>query len=309
MRALSGCLWACLLAGLSTGCVDDPGREPVSGGTNALDVCAQSLNGALCSDNQPCTSNDVCLDGKCIGTPAADGTVCTDGNVCTHDDQCLAAICVGLPSADGAACTDDDACTALDTCQQGRCQPGAPTVCDDGDSCTIDTCAPSVGCLFSPRDCAVPADAAIDSAIDAMTPDVMTPDAGDMPDAAVDAGPDGAPADGSGQADVRPEVDVDVDAAGPDAAGPDAADTGEADGGADTGPDAEPSDGRDAGADLVETPPDLRARGGGCNCATATAPGGGRPALATLALAVAWTMARRKKRARGREICAGARRR
>src|SRR6185436_20565896 len=37
-----------------------------------------------------------------------------------------------------------------DTCAEGTCQPGFPTICDDGNVCTTDSCDPKTGiCDFA----------------------------------------------------------------------------------------------------------------------------------------------------------------
>lgn len=49
-----------------------------------------------------------------------------------------------------ADCSDNNHCTGVETCSDGACQPGTPLVCNDGDSCTLDTCAPATGtCAFA----------------------------------------------------------------------------------------------------------------------------------------------------------------
>jgi len=55
---------------------------------------------------------------------------------------------------EGKVCDDKDPCTHGDTCQQGKCK-GTAYQCDDGLSCTTDTCtgtgpAPG-GCTFTPK--------------------------------------------------------------------------------------------------------------------------------------------------------------
>jgi len=98
-----------------------------------------------CDDGDACTQNDTCIDGIC--TPG-DPTVCNDGNVCTDDSCEPDSGCVFL-SNDGG-CDDDDACTEGDHCQGGLCLPGDPVVCDDGNTCTTDSCSPQNGCVYVP---------------------------------------------------------------------------------------------------------------------------------------------------------------
>ncbi|MHC5111994.1 MAG: hypothetical protein ACYTHJ_19195 [Planctomycetota bacterium] len=93
--------------------------------------------GAACSDDDPCTTSDVCSDkGQCVGT-AVD---------CSGDrDQCNTATCNGTtgdcditPVVDGTACEDGDDCTTNDTCQSGTCEGGLPNACVAPEPATAD---------------------------------------------------------------------------------------------------------------------------------------------------------------------------
>jgi MYXO-CTERM domain-containing protein len=272
-------LWLLAATGLAAGaCVEGPAPEEL----NALDVCVLANDGDLCDDHQPCTDPDLCVAMKCVGTPVANRTRCTDGNVCTSGDVCMAAVCVGTVLPDGTSCTDGDPCTDPDVCQLGVCQPGGPAICDDGDACTLDSCMSGIGCVFSPRECTMPVDARVDTPPDIgadlgadatsdARSDASSPDVGDaLPEAGI--------ADGGGRdvGDAAMAVDA-IDAGG----GGDAA---------------------DANADLVETPPDLRARGGGCQC---TLGGDDRvvvvaPAPLAFALALLATLTLRRRRRKDR---------
>jgi hypothetical protein len=285
-------VWAVVWAGLApVSCVEPPATAE----QEVLDVCALANNGDLCDDHQACTYPDVCMNKKCVGMPVADGTPCTDGNACTMNDHCSFGVCMGTVQADGTACTDGDPCTDPDVCEQGACQPGGPLVCDDGNACTIDSCQTGVGCVFSPRDCGLLPDAGSDA--------MMTmPDSGGA-DALVDLVGDVSVADG--QLPDAPPVDTGADTAAPDAgadAGPPGMDAAiDADAGSDAGADAEPGV-LDAAVDLMGTPPDLRARGGGCACAVE---GAGRgEAWLSLALVIAAILVgagRKSARTRGRQ--------
>ncbi|MSP92469.1 MAG: hypothetical protein EXR79_11830 [Myxococcales bacterium] len=82
---------------------------------------------------------------------------CNDANACT-DDFCAAKLgCKHPVRPDGAPCSDDFACTVLDACATGACKPGklaagcvckpgASGGCNDGNACTIDSCAATAGC-------------------------------------------------------------------------------------------------------------------------------------------------------------------
>jgi hypothetical protein len=131
--------------------------------------------GEPCDDGDRCTASSTCFAGTsgglvCRGTPV----VCDDGDPCTHDDcDPQTGLCVTSPvpcddgdpctvdacgphgecvhtAALGAACDDRDRCTLGETCQaDGRCAGGVPAVCDDGLSCTVDSCDTSKGCVFT----------------------------------------------------------------------------------------------------------------------------------------------------------------
>jgi hypothetical protein len=47
-------------------------------------------------------------------------------------------------------CDDANVCNGSETCQAGVCIPGSNLTCDDGNPCTIDTCEPVPGCVFTP---------------------------------------------------------------------------------------------------------------------------------------------------------------
>ena len=161
--------------------------------------------------------------------------------------------------------------------QTGRCDP-----------CTIDMCAPTIGCVFSTRDC-VSVDASLDGAPDAVGTDATTTPV----EAGSEAGLDTSANDGD---DAAPIIDAQDD----QSVGPDAVDaTTQVDAGQGAVVDAE-ADARDGAVDLAETPPDLRARGGGCNCALAHAGGAGDASVPSLlAMVVGLVLGRRRASRRG----------
>ena len=102
-------------------------------------------NGLPCDDGDPCTADDECADGICTGT----SLICDDGNPCTtdacrHDDGA----CQFLPRE--GPCDDGSLCTTGDFCQDGHCV-GQGLACDDGNPCTVDSCAEG-GCVSTIQD-------------------------------------------------------------------------------------------------------------------------------------------------------------
>jgi hypothetical protein len=95
-------------------------------------------DGSTCSDQNVCTSGDVCQLGQCRGTPVS----CADQNECTNDTCDPVAGCRSAPVADGTSCNDESPCTKNDRCIGGVCK-GEGLSCDDGNPCTKDNCNPA----------------------------------------------------------------------------------------------------------------------------------------------------------------------
>ena len=114
---------------------------------DAKDGCTNKPIEGVCSDNNACTVGDACADGKCNPGTAKD---CIDKNPCTTD-ACAAesGACqhVGLP-LNGTPCdADGTLCTQGGACQGGKCLGGKLLSCDDGNTCTGDSCDATKGCV------------------------------------------------------------------------------------------------------------------------------------------------------------------
>jgi len=106
--------------------------------------CLASAVSATCDDANPCTTSDACAAGSCKGKALADGAPCQDALPCRIGAKCTAAVCMASAvTADGTPCDDGNHCTESDACAKGSCR-GAPRVCDDGDTCTLDACNPAL---------------------------------------------------------------------------------------------------------------------------------------------------------------------
>ena len=123
-------------------------------GCSAATGCTFTPILGTCSDNSECTIADTCVQGACKGSALGPGD-CLDGNPCTTDwcDDYVG--CTHAPSL--AACDDGDLCTKGDFCNGGACLPGTIVCpcefnsdCDDGNTCTIDSCKVGVGCSNAP---------------------------------------------------------------------------------------------------------------------------------------------------------------
>ncbi|PIQ87402.1 MAG: hypothetical protein COV74_00845, partial [Candidatus Omnitrophica bacterium CG11_big_fil_rev_8_21_14_0_20_45_26] len=93
-----------------------------------------------CSDGIFCNGTEVCRDGICQPSE----TLPCPGGVC---DETLAQ-CWGRCSLNDD-CDDDNPCNGKEVCQEGGvCGPGELVECDDGNSCTKDSCDPvTANCL------------------------------------------------------------------------------------------------------------------------------------------------------------------
>ncbi len=125
-----------------------------------------AVEGQGCEDGNACTTGDSCAASACkAGPPKA----CNDGDACTVDACEAKTGCTTAPAAtcdDKNSCTDDSCnaktgcsatanskacdadgnpCTA-DQCAGGKCTPGGPAACDDGNACTDNACEPKTGC-------------------------------------------------------------------------------------------------------------------------------------------------------------------
>lgn len=97
----------------------------------------------VCDDQSLCTTDSCAPLVGCVYTNA-----CDDHNVCTEDTCDPQVGCGHDPVPDGTACPDADLCNGDETCAAGTCAAGPPLVCDDGDACSVDTCAALSGCSF-----------------------------------------------------------------------------------------------------------------------------------------------------------------
>ena len=105
--------------------------------------CQQVIVAGPCDDGDPCTFEDQCVNGECVGGGMV---VCNDGNPCT-DDQC-GPLGECIHNANAGGCDDGDACTTGDHCEDTICTHDQVLECDDGNLCTDDECDPLEGCVF-----------------------------------------------------------------------------------------------------------------------------------------------------------------
>lgn len=114
--------------------------------------CLRIANSDACSDGNACTESDTCTDKACVGTPVD----CDDHNPCTLDTcaegeggGCLNQVRMDLDCTDSDACTTNDHCTRPDPLGPPVCV-GYDRTCNDSNGCTLDSCDPAIGCVYTP---------------------------------------------------------------------------------------------------------------------------------------------------------------
>ncbi|RYZ10213.1 MAG: hypothetical protein EOO73_01155 [Myxococcales bacterium] len=121
----------------------------------ATGVCSKpnKSNGVKCNDGNACSSGDACQNGVCSPTSQV---TCTALSSCHSVGTCNAStgLCTNPLKANGTACDDGKLCTTADKCSAGVCA-GTAQVCNDGISCTVDSCSEQLGgCTTSSAACA-----------------------------------------------------------------------------------------------------------------------------------------------------------
>ncbi|MCO4761019.1 MAG: hypothetical protein KC502_05910 [Myxococcales bacterium] len=108
-------------------------------------------SGGCNADDNACTVNDVCTNGKCAAGKLKD---CNDDEVCTSekcDKKTGKCVYTNLVQS----CDDKNVCSVGDACKKNAqgawtCVPGAPKNCNDNNKCTTDSCDKSSkdGCVY-----------------------------------------------------------------------------------------------------------------------------------------------------------------
>lgn len=139
------------VGGVATGCEQDLTEFAVCGLNKRGYKIRTCLADGAWDDWSECYDYDICVDGhtsaiECWNNPAIKvDAVCVYGwwdydyNLCVWD-ECVV----------DADCDDDNTCNGDEVCSAGLCYSGTPLVCDDNDPSTLDSCDPTVGCVYTP---------------------------------------------------------------------------------------------------------------------------------------------------------------
>ena len=126
--------------GVDTDCshLDDTCNTGSCNPTSGLCEALPGNEGGACDDGLYCTVLDTCSTGTCTGTQrdcSASGDACNEGTCNEVTDACEA-----VPVPEGGACDDGLYCITGESCTAGTCSGGSALDCDDGVTCTSDSC-------------------------------------------------------------------------------------------------------------------------------------------------------------------------
>ncbi len=127
----------------------DDKNECSADSCDAVLGCVHQATFSACDDGDPCTVGDACNSlFECVpGASPCPPQTC-------HDVKCAPKAgsggydCQVQNKANGTPCAGDP-CWSGDFCNGGKCIPGPLPQCDDGNACTVDTCAGKGVCQHS----------------------------------------------------------------------------------------------------------------------------------------------------------------
>jgi hypothetical protein len=134
-------VWAAVVAALAAGACGSDVPSPFVSDAGA-DAGADADTGADADSGDPS-----------LGPPCKDDPQCNDGIDCTFD-ACDQSVGRCRYTADDSKCQDGVFCDGLEVCEPKLgCREGTAVACDDGSTCTIDTCIESTkSCTNEKRD-------------------------------------------------------------------------------------------------------------------------------------------------------------
>jgi hypothetical protein len=138
-------LGALLVASASVGTLpscarqsDDPdARLPgIDVGVDAFTASMSCTTSAECNDGFACTIDTCAVGNVCEHMPF--DSMCNDGETCVVGRGCVTGMPTDCTTDDD--CDDGRRCTGREQCLLGMCRVTEPYVCDDGNTCTEDSC-------------------------------------------------------------------------------------------------------------------------------------------------------------------------
>jgi hypothetical protein len=124
----------------------DSSLRPIDVGVDAFTSAMSCATSAQCNDGFACTIDTCAVGNVCEHMPF--DSMCEDGERCVVGRGCV----TGAPMecTDDGDCDDGRRCTGREQCLLGMCRVTEPYVCDDGNTCTEDSCGgASDDCIFA----------------------------------------------------------------------------------------------------------------------------------------------------------------
>ncbi len=140
------CTDAAMQLELSTKCYNTGAGDAKCEGKR---TCKVGTGLSACISEAPAPETCNGKDDNCDGQ--TDEGTCDDGIACTDDSCAGVEGCKHLNNTKPCD-ADNSKCTVGDVCASGKCVAGAPLTCDDGNVCTLDSCDPAQGCIFTNND-------------------------------------------------------------------------------------------------------------------------------------------------------------
>ncbi|GEM_PF-6309301 len=103
-------------------------------------TCETYFTDAPCDDADPCTVDDACFEGMCMGMPLGCLPVDCHEVMCDQEQGCLY-----LPTS-GGFCDDGDVCSMVSKCEDGMCLGSDWLDCGTDTECEKYWCDPIGGC-------------------------------------------------------------------------------------------------------------------------------------------------------------------
>ncbi|MEM1025710.1 MAG: FG-GAP-like repeat-containing protein [Myxococcota bacterium] len=117
--------------------------------------CSSLGDGAACDDGDPCTMDDACAGGRCVGAVLE----CPDDLDGCRVGTCVDGACTLATAPDETPCDDGDLCTRTDVCMAGVCAGRDALNCDGSATCVVGSCDPATGeCVGEPEADGTPCD-------------------------------------------------------------------------------------------------------------------------------------------------------
>lgn len=148
-------LLGCVLTPRTNSACNDSNACTIGDSCNSDGLCYPGATILDCDDCNPCTYDLCDAQQGCLHETLASCTTCVVDSDCDstscQEATCIAGTCTYNALLAGTSCGEDQACSRNDYCtDSGVCITLIPESCNDNNPCTLDSCTPGLGCVFTP---------------------------------------------------------------------------------------------------------------------------------------------------------------